>query len=72
MSDSDPQRIDRWLWHARLFRSRSLTTAAVKGGHVEVNGSRAKPSRLVAPGDTLTRFKRASEYGGNGPGASVS
>lgn len=53
MSEAAAQRIDRWLWHARFFRSRSLATAAVKRGHVDVNGSPAKPSRLVVPGDTL-------------------
>lgn len=47
------QRVDRWLWFARFFRSRSLATAAVSGGKVHVNGERAKPSRELAPGDML-------------------
>lgn len=46
-------RVDRWLWFARFFRSRSLATAAVSGGKVHVNGERVKPSRELAPGDTL-------------------
>lgn len=46
-------RIDRWLWAARLFKSRSLAAEAVKGGRVEVDGRRCKPSRDVAPGDEL-------------------
>jgi ribosome-associated heat shock protein Hsp15 len=46
-------RVDRWLWFARFFRSRSLATAAVSGGKVHVNGERAKPSRELAPGDML-------------------
>ncbi|HUG04855.1 MAG TPA: RNA-binding S4 domain-containing protein [Steroidobacteraceae bacterium] len=46
-------RVDRWLWFARFFRSRSLATAAVSGGKVHVNGERVKPSRELAAGDIL-------------------
>ncbi len=46
-------RVDRWLWFARFFRSRSLATAAVSGGKVHVNGERVKPSRELVPGDML-------------------
>jgi ribosome-associated heat shock protein Hsp15 len=46
-------RIDKWLWAARFFKTRSIASAAVDGGHVEVNGERAKPSRHVRPGDEL-------------------
>ena len=46
-------RLDKWLWAARFFKTRSLAQAAVKGGHVEVGGHRAKPSRLVRAGDRL-------------------
>lgn len=46
-------RVDRWLWFARFFRSRSLATAAVSGGKVHVNGERVKPSRELAAGDVL-------------------
>jgi len=46
-------RIDKWLWAARFFKTRSLAAAAVKGGKVRVNGSRAKSSRLVKGGDQL-------------------
>lgn len=51
--DQDSLRIDRWLWCARFFKTRSLAADAVKGGHVRVNGQRAKPSRDVKVGDTL-------------------
>jgi len=48
-----PVRIDRWLWAARFYKTRSQAGEAVKGGHVWVNGSRAKPSRGVQPGDEV-------------------
>ena len=49
----DPVRIDRWLWAARLAKTRPLAAEAVQGGRVELNGARAKPSRLVKPGDRV-------------------
>ena len=51
----DKGRVDKWLWHARFFKTRSLATKQVTGGHVRLNGSRiSKPSVLVTAGDTLT------------------
>ncbi|PZQ96821.1 MAG: RNA-binding protein [Cereibacter sphaeroides] len=48
-------RLDKWLWHARFFRTRSLATAEVQAGHVRLNGQRgAKPAHPVEIGDTLT------------------
>ncbi len=46
-------RIDRWLWFTRFFKTRSLAAKAVAGGHVRVNGERARPGQRVAAGDRL-------------------
>ena len=45
---ADRQRIDNWLWHARMVRTRSAAAALVEAGHVRVNGS-----RVLAPGHVL-------------------
>ena len=47
-------RLDRWLWAARFFKTRGLATEAVLGGHVHLNGARAKPAKDVHVGDDLT------------------
>ncbi len=58
----DGTRIDRWLWAARFFRTRSQAKAAVEGGHVRLNGGRTKPAKDVKPGDTLTIRRGFAEY----------
>ena len=54
MHDNDESiRIDKWLWAARFFKTRSLAADAVAGGKIEINGERSKPSRVVRIGDRL-------------------
>jgi len=50
---TEPVRLDKWLWAARLHKTRALAAEAVKGGRVWVNGARVKPSREVRVGDEV-------------------
>lgn len=56
MSDEKQKlRVDKWLWHARFFKSRSLAAQVVSAGHVRINSNKiSKPSHNVASGDVLT------------------
>jgi ribosome-associated heat shock protein Hsp15 len=47
------QRIDKWLWAARFYKTRALATEAIHAGHVKLNGSTVKPARDLHPGDLL-------------------
>lgn len=58
----DGLRIDRWLWFARFYKSRSLATAAVRGGHVRLNGERARPGARVQIGDSVRISKDQLEF----------
>ena len=59
---ADRLRIDRWLWCARFFKSRSAAADAVRGGHVRLNGQRVKPARAVQIGDAVQlELSRAPE-----------
>lgn len=54
-------RVDKWLWHARFFKTRSLAAKVVATGHVRINGNRvAKPSVQVSASDILT-FPQAKQ-----------
>ena len=53
-------RVDKWLWAARFFKTRSLATEAVEGGKVHVNGDRVKAARSLKPGDRL-RIRRGRD-----------
>ena len=46
-------RLDKWLWAARIFKTRTLASDACKNGRVTINGAQAKPSRTVKPGDEV-------------------
>jgi len=48
-----PIRLDRWLWAARFYKTRHLATEAVKGGHIQLGGVRAKASKAVHIGDEI-------------------
>jgi len=52
-ADADRLRVDRWLWCARLFKSRSAAAEAVRGGHVRLNEQRVKPAHAVKVGDVV-------------------
>ena len=52
-SPDEDLRLDKWLWAARFFKTRSLATEAVNGGKVELNGHRPKPSKAIKVGDQL-------------------
>jgi ribosome-associated heat shock protein Hsp15 len=58
----DAVRIDKWLWAARFFKTRSLASTAVLGGRVHVNGERVKASKLVHVGDVLEITKGTERW----------
>jgi len=56
----DTIRLDKWLWQARFFKSRSLAAGIVTAGKVRVDGTPvSKPARMVGPGNTLTFVKES-------------
>lgn len=54
----DKIRLDKWLWCARFYKTRQIAASAVKSGNVQVNGSKAKPSRSISAGDRLIIDKK--------------
>jgi len=55
-------RLDKWLWAARFFKTRSIAREAVSGGKVHLNGHRAKPGRSINTGDELRIQRGKEEY----------
>ncbi|MCF7983884.1 MAG: RNA-binding S4 domain-containing protein [Thiohalocapsa sp.] len=53
----DSQRLDKWLWAARFFKTRGLAVEAINGGKVQLDGQRVKPGRAIRPGARLTVHK---------------
>jgi len=60
--NSDDVRLDKWLWAARFFKTRSLARTAIESGKVYVDGVRAKPSRTVVIGQQLRITNPAGEF----------
>jgi ribosome-associated heat shock protein Hsp15 len=59
---NSPVRIDKWLWAARFFKTRSLAREAISGGKIHLNGYRVKPGRALKPGDSLRVQRGEEEY----------
>jgi ribosome-associated heat shock protein Hsp15 len=51
---NDSHRLDKWLWHVRFYKTRSLASAAIRGGKVHLNGERVKPAHVVRIGDRVS------------------
>ena len=52
--ESEGHRLDKWLWHCRFYKTRSLATAAITGGKVHLNAERIKPAHRVRVADRLS------------------
>ncbi len=57
ISSEESQRLDKWLWAARFYKTRSLAVAAINGGKVHLNKNRVKPSRTIKADDVLSISK---------------
>lgn len=55
-------RIDKWLWAARIYKTRTLASDACKNGRIAINGAQAKPSRSIKPGDEISVKKSPITY----------
>lgn len=62
MTDAKKVRLDKWLWAARFFKTRSQAAQAVSGGKVHLNGARSKPSRIIDIGDELQIQRGGYEF----------
>ena len=55
-------RIDKWLWAARIFKTRTIAAEACKKGRISINGAQAKPARMIKPGDIINVKKSPITY----------
>ena len=55
-------RIDKWLWAARIYKTRTIAADACKKGRIIINGAQAKPSRMIKPGDVINVKKSPITY----------
>ena len=55
-------RIDKWMWAARIFKTRTIAAEACKKGRVSINGAQAKPARMIKPGDVIQVRKPPVTY----------
>lgn len=55
-------RIDKWLWAARIYKTRTIAADACKKGRITINGVQAKPSRMIKPGDVINVKKSPITY----------
>lgn len=55
-------RIDKWLWAARIFKTRTIAADACKKGRISINGAQVKPSRMIKPGDVINVKKSPITY----------
>ncbi|MBK1617817.1 RNA-binding protein S4 [Lamprobacter modestohalophilus] len=62
VEEAGSQRLDKWLWAARFFKTRPLAVEAINGGKVHLDGQRAKPGRSVRPGTRLSIHKGQLEW----------
>ena len=59
---SETARIDKWLWAARIFKTRSIAVDAIKNGRVTIQGTNVKPSRMIKVGETISVKKPPITY----------
>ncbi len=62
MNNNNQVRLDKWLWAARFFKTRTRCTEAIEGGHVYLNGDKVKPARPVKVGDSLRILAEHGEF----------
>ena len=62
MNEIISKRLDKWLWAARFFKTRSLAAKAISGGKVHLNGQRIKPARIIEIGNLLQIRRGLSEF----------